>query len=45
MDAGECRLLAVEQRGRHGLGEDAPGGLHPVRDFGGWILYGNAAAG
>jgi 4-amino-4-deoxy-L-arabinose transferase-like glycosyltransferase len=44
VDAGECRLLAVEHRGRH-AGKDAPGGLHPVRDFGGWILYGNAAAG
>ena len=45
VDAGQCRLLAVERRGRRGLGEDALGGLNPVRDFGSYLLYGNPAAG
>jgi 4-amino-4-deoxy-L-arabinose transferase-like glycosyltransferase len=42
VDAGACRLLAVERRR---LREDALGGLHPVRDFGSYVLYGNPAAG
>jgi 4-amino-4-deoxy-L-arabinose transferase-like glycosyltransferase len=44
-DAGACRLLAVRWRDRRGREAAARAGLHPVRDFGGYVLFGNPAAG
>jgi len=45
LDAGACRLLAVRWRDRRGQQAAARAGLHPVRDFGGYVLFGNPAAG
>ena len=43
--ATECRLVAVRRRDLRDLDQDALRELHPVRDFGGYVLFGNAAAG
>ena len=44
-DDSACRLVAMRRRDLRDLDPDALRGLHPVRDFGGYVLFGNAAAG
>jgi len=43
--APECRLVALRPRDLQRLATGALQGFHPLRDFGGYVLYGNAAAG
>jgi len=45
VNAPACRLLAVRRRDLRHLDEEALTGLHRVRGFGGYVLFGNAAAG
>ena len=43
--APECRLVALRSRDLRHLEAGALRGLQPLRDFGGYVLFGNAAAG
>jgi len=43
--APDCRLVALRRRDLRHLDAGALRGLQPVRDFGGYVLFGNAAAG
>jgi 4-amino-4-deoxy-L-arabinose transferase-like glycosyltransferase len=40
----ECRMVAMRRRDLRRLDQDALRGLKPVRDFGGYVLFENAAA-
>ena len=43
--APECKLVALRSRDLRHLDAEALRGLHPVRDFGGYVLFGNAGSG